>query len=226
VERGIGFSGIAAAVETRLAEAGLGASSSTWASERQRAAENAAAEVASALEASAELLAAASAATPLTTQASQAVDDIERRMASERSEAGRSESHRDAAEGNSAQDNSEQGNSATFADAMSSGSDRNEIESIPGQNGESHEPVHVATAEVIHDSIEVEDQNSMSKNGRTKPASQASASEDAQKAMAAAASENSSASTDASTIASIVDSVMADLRPRIVEEIARKLAKK
>jgi hypothetical protein len=225
VERGIGFSGIAAAVETRLAEAGLGASSSTWASERQRAAENAAAEVASALEASAELLAAASAATPLTTQASQAVDDIERRMASERSEADRSESHRDAAEGNS-QDDSEQENPATFADAMSSGSDKNEIESIPGQNGEGHEPVHVATAEVIHDSIEVEDQNSMSKNGRTKPASQASASDDAQKAMAAAASDGSSASTDASTIASIVDSVMADLRPRIVEEIARKLAKK
>ena len=49
-----------------------------------------------------------------------------------------------------------------------------------------------------------------------------------QKAMAAAASESSaSASTpDASTIASIVDSVMADLRPRIVEEIARKLAGK
>jgi hypothetical protein len=31
---------------------------------------------------------------------------------------------------------------------------------------------------------------------------------------------------DASTIASIVDSVMADLRPKIVEEIARKLAGK
>ena len=52
--------------------------------------------------------------------------------------------------------------------------------------------------------------------------------EEAPKAMAAAAAEGSSSSTatDASTIASIVDSVMADLRPRIVEEIARKLAKK
>ena len=55
------------------------------------------------------------------------------------------------------------------------------------------------------------------------------AAEEAPKAMAAAAaaegSTSSSASTtDASTIASIVDSVMADLRPKIVEEIAKKLA--
>jgi hypothetical protein len=49
------------------------------------------------------------------------------------------------------------------------------------------------------------------------------------KAMAAAAAAEGSASpsaTDASTIASIVDSVMADLRPKIVEEIAKKLAGK
>ncbi len=52
--------------------------------------------------------------------------------------------------------------------------------------------------------------------------------EEAPKAMAAAAAEGSSSSSapDASTIASIVDSVMADLRPKIVEEIARKLAGK
>jgi hypothetical protein len=54
---------------------------------------------------------------------------------------------------------------------------------------------------------------------------------DAPKAMAAAAAAEGSASTstlspDASTIASIVDSVMADLRPKIVEEIAKKLAGK
>ena len=50
--------------------------------------------------------------------------------------------------------------------------------------------------------------------------------DEAPKAMAAAAAEGSSriSAADASTIASIVDSVMADLRPRIVEEIARKLA--
>ena len=49
------------------------------------------------------------------------------------------------------------------------------------------------------------------------------------KAMAAAAAAEGSAfpsATDASTIASIVDSVMADLRPKIVEEIAKKLAGK
>jgi len=55
------------------------------------------------------------------------------------------------------------------------------------------------------------------------------ADEEAPKAMAAAAAaEGSKAAfpTDASSIASIVDSVMADLRPKIVEEIARKLAGK
>jgi hypothetical protein len=57
--------------------------------------------------------------------------------------------------------------------------------------------------------------------------------EEAPKAMAAAAAAKGSAASstatsvpDASTIASIVDSVMADLRPKIVEEIARKLAGK
>jgi hypothetical protein len=55
--------------------------------------------------------------------------------------------------------------------------------------------------------------------------------EETPKAMAAAAAADGSASAstltpDASTIASIVDSVMADLRPKIVEEIAKKLAGK
>jgi len=49
-------------------------------------------------------------------------------------------------------------------------------------------------------------------------------SEEAPKAMAAAAA--SDGSSEASAIASIVDSVLADLRPKIVEEIAKKLAKK
>jgi hypothetical protein len=59
-------------------------------------------------------------------------------------------------------------------------------------------------------------------------AKQAHGSEDAPKAMAAAAADGSGSgsATDAGTIASIVDSVMADLRPRIVEEIAKKLAGK
>jgi CheY-like chemotaxis protein len=53
------------------------------------------------------------------------------------------------------------------------------------------------------------------------------AAEETPKVMAAAAAEGSSSSVpDAGTIASIVDSVMADLRPKIVEEIAKKLAGK
>jgi len=47
--------------------------------------------------------------------------------------------------------------------------------------------------------------------------------EEAPKTMAAAAADSGS---DAGSIASIVDSVLADLRPKIVEEIARQLAKK
>ena len=52
------------------------------------------------------------------------------------------------------------------------------------------------------------------------------AAEEAPKVMAAAAAEGTASATDASAIASIVDSVLADLRPRIVEEIAKKLAGK
>jgi CheY-like chemotaxis protein len=51
--------------------------------------------------------------------------------------------------------------------------------------------------------------------------------EEALKARAAAAAAEGGASpTDATTIASIVESVLADLRPKLVEEIAKKLAKK
>jgi hypothetical protein len=52
--------------------------------------------------------------------------------------------------------------------------------------------------------------------------------EEAPRVMAAAAADGSTtvSAPDASTIASIVDRVMADLRPKIVEEIAKKLAGK
>jgi CheY-like chemotaxis protein len=54
--------------------------------------------------------------------------------------------------------------------------------------------------------------------------------EESPKAMAAAAAADGDAASvsasDASAIASIVDSVLADLRPKIVEEIAKKLGKK
>ena len=58
-------------------------------------------------------------------------------------------------------------------------------------------------------------------------AKQAEPIEEAPKAMAAAAAAESAPSTpDSNAIASIVDSVLADLRPKIVEEIAKKLAGK
>ena len=57
-------------------------------------------------------------------------------------------------------------------------------------------------------------------------AAKQAAAEEAPRAMAAAAAEGSATATDASAIASIVDSVLADLRPKIVEEIAKKLAGK
>jgi hypothetical protein len=56
------------------------------------------------------------------------------------------------------------------------------------------------------------------------PLEAAKESEEAPKTMAASASAEGG--TDASHIASIVDSVLADLRPKIVEEIAKQLAKK
>lgn len=61
-------------------------------------------------------------------------------------------------------------------------------------------------------------------------AKQAEPAAEAPKAMAAAAAAESAGASpgapDPNAIASIVDSVLADLRPRIVEEIARKLAKR
>jgi hypothetical protein len=50
--------------------------------------------------------------------------------------------------------------------------------------------------------------------------------EEAPKAMAAAADGTRTAPTDPTAIANIVDSVLADLRPKIVEEISKKLAGK
>ena len=67
------------------------------------------------------------------------------------------------------------------------------------------------------------------KNDVVEAAKQEAASEEAPKAMAAAAAAEGSGTasgSDANAIASIVDSVLADLRPKIVEEIAKKLGKK
>jgi hypothetical protein len=46
------------------------------------------------------------------------------------------------------------------------------------------------------------------------------------KAMAAAATDGAASAKNAREIANIVDSVLADLRPKLLEEIAKKLAGK
>jgi hypothetical protein len=142
--------------------------------------------------------------------------------------------------------------SATFADAVSR--DRDEAGLTTGRDeasGNEATALAAAIEEENHNSnTEVGGENSMSNDGKTKSGKSnwheirtaptsgpqtdlveaakqyTSAPENGQKAMAAGAGENSGTATDSSTIASIVDSVMADLRPRIVEEIAKKLAKK
>lgn len=263
-DRSIGFSGIAAAVENRLAEAGLGTSHKTWANRHERSAEDAAAEAAAALEASAELLAAASAATPMVEQIGA---QVERKLSLERNETESKETDRQRSERNEirkdVEHNEPQGgfaehtpahedDSATFADAVSR--DRDEAGLTTGRDEASGNEATASAAAIEegnHNSnTEVGGENSMNNDGKTKSgksnwreirtaptsASQtdpveaakqdASAPENGQKAMAAGAGENSGSATDSSTIASIVDSVMADLRPRIVEEIAKKLAKK
>ena len=206
----------------------------TWSSQHSRSMENAAAEAAAALEASAELLAAASAATPL-------VDligaEVERKIVAE---AEKEYAQAKVAEGVPAEEFA----SATFADAMG----KNEIEAAAEATVDAAAD---ATEQNQDSNTEVGSQDSMGKNGRTKSeksnlqeaqpvaanaadfadnsagAAQQSApvAEEAPKAMAAAADSSASAN-DARTIANIVDSVMADLRPRIVEEIAKKLAGK
>jgi hypothetical protein len=190
------------------------------------------------LEASAQLLAAASAASPVVEQIGA---EVERKMTGEFSVA--------PGEQPPATEPEYQGNSATFADAMS----KSETDYTGGNGISSHaQPGSEATAapaENYTSNTEVGGENSMGKDGKTKSgksnwhdirtapqsapetdlveaAKQAAPAENSQKAMAAAAADNSGTATDAGTIASIVDSVMADLRPRIVEEIARKLSGK
>jgi trimeric autotransporter adhesin len=138
---------------------------------------------------------------------------------------------------------------ATFADAV----DRDEIKAAAEPSGEPAEKVAAESESNRDSSSEVGGRESMGTDGKAKsgkstwhrihaaPASAASASdvveaakqaehaaEEAPRVMAAAAAEGSASASaaDASTIASIVDRVMADLRPKIVEEIAKKLAGK
>jgi CheY-like chemotaxis protein len=231
-----GVSAIAAAVESRLAEADLAARAkplSEQGADRSSETTSAAAET-SVVEAPAEVVAAVSnAATPV-------VDGIEpEKIEPETIEAERRDSPAKVAEEAPA----EQVAAATFADAVKA--EQNE------------EPVSGTTAVVAENQDSSSDsggQDSMGKDVKAKsgksnwhqihtaPAGAAASNdvveaakqdaagaEQSPKAMAAAAAAEGSASpsaTDASTIASIVDSVMADLRPKIVEEIAKKLAGK
>ena len=229
-----GVSAIAAAVENRLAEAELAASAKAL-SERgaERSSETTAAPAKISVEGPpAEVVAAVSNA------ASPVVDGIEpEKIEAEKLEAERKDSPAKVAEEAPA----EQVAAATFADAMKAEQDA--------------ESTTAAVAEENQDSSsDSGGQDSMGKDVKAKsgksnwhqihtaPASAAansdvveaakqseSRAEESPKAMAAAAAAEASASpsaTDASTIASIVDSVMADLRPKIVEEIAKKLAGK
>ena len=245
-----GVSAIAAAVESRLAEAELAASAkalSEQGAERSSETTAAVAET-SVVEAPAEVVAAVSnPASPVV------VDGIEpekvepRKIEAENLEAERTDSPAKVAEEAPA----EQAAAATFAAAGS----KDEVVVKADQN---EEPDIGTTAAVVEEnqdsSSDSGGQDSMGKDVKAKsgksnwhqihtaPASVAASNdvveaakqaaagaEESPKAMAAAAAAEGSAfpsATDASTIASIVDSVMADLRPKIVEEIAKKLAGK
>lgn len=149
----------------------------------------------------------------------------------------------------------EQAPTATFADAVAQ-QESDAVASAQSGTEESKAPASEAIAEqASQDStLESGEQDDMGKDGKAKagtskwhqihtPAAGAAgktdaveaakqgeaASEEAPRAMAAAAAAEGSSvsnSAEANAIASIVDSVLADLRPKIVEEIAKKLGKK
>ena len=131
--------------------------------------------------------------------------------------------------------------SATFADAIGKQDEDQRSAAEQGAVPESAVDQDVSSDSGSDDDMSKDAKSKSGKSGwhqiRTTPAGAASKDlvesakqgEEVPKAMAAAAAADGSASAsapDASTIASIVDSVMADLRPKIVEEIAKKLAGK
>ena len=245
-----GVRAIAAAVESRLAEAELAASAKALSEQgAERSSETTAAvPETSVVEAPAEVGAAVSnRASPVV------VDGIEpekvepQKIEAESLEAERTDSPARVGEEAPA----EQAAAATFAAAGS----KDEVGVEADQNEEPGIGATAAAVEANQDSSsDSGGQDSMGKDVKAKPgksnwhqihtapasvaasndvveaAKQAAAgAEESPKAMAAAAAAEGSvfpSATDASTIASIVDSVMADLRPKIVEEIAKKLAGK
>ena len=251
-----GVSAIAAAVENRLAAAEMAASAKALAEEGaercsvEHCSGTTAAET-SAVEAPAEVMAAVSkAASPLLDgiEAEIATEKI----ALEKSEPEKREAEqKDSAAEVAEEAPAEEVAAATFADAVG----QDEIEATAEQNGEPVRGTTAAVAEENQDSSsdsgsrESMGRDVKGKSGKsnwhqihTASASSTASSDvetakqaehvaqEAPKAMAAAAAAEggkaSASATDARTIASIVDSVLADLRPKIVEEITRKLAGK
>jgi hypothetical protein len=196
-----GVSAIAAAVENRLAQAGLAASLPSLA---EQGAGPAPVEVIPAV----------------SSPASPSLAGIE----PERIEAEQKDSPAKVAEEMPAEEVA----AATFADAVA---EENRDSSPDGGGRESMgKGVKSKSGKSNWHQIRTAPASAAAKNDVVEEAKQAElAAEEAPKAMAAAAAAEGSTSTsaaDARTIASIVDSVMADLRPKIVEEIARKLAGK
>ena len=222
-----GVAAIAAAVENRLAEAGL-ATAASAVSEPE--AKNASVEHQS-----------ETAAAETSVEDAPAIPsgkvEINKERKAEKVEAERKSSSENVAE--------EEPAAATFANAV----DREEIEAAAQPNGEPAEATAAVSQENQDSSSEAGGQESMSTDGKAKSgkakwhqihataasaaangdvveaAKQAeSAAGEGPRVKAAAAAEGSA--PDASAIANIVDSVLADLRPKIVEEIAKKLAGK
>src|SRR6202790_5552085 len=232
-----GVSAIAATVENRLAESELAASAKALSEQgAERSSETtAAAPETSAVEAPAELVAAGSnAATPV-------VDGIEpEKIEAEKIEAERKDSPAKVAEEAPA----EQVAAATFADAVKAEQNEEPVSGMTAAVAEENQDsssdsggqdsmgkdVKAKSGKSNWHQIHAAPAGAAASNDVVEAAKQAAAgAEESPKAMAAAAAAEGSASpsaTDARTIASIVDSVMADLRPKIVEEIAKKLAGK
>ena len=259
-------SAIAAAVENRLAEAGLAATSTSWAergAERcssehgsearvtETSAGEAPAEVVTAASNAASSLVDGSASEKVAPEVEQAIapqmgQEIGQEIEPEKIEAEQKDSPAEEAPAEAVA-------SATFADAV--GTDETEVtgeenrEPVSGTGAVAKEnqdsSADVGGREAMGKAVKAKSGKSKWHQIRTAPTSEAAnsevveaakqaedAGEEAPKAMAAAAAKGSPTSStaasvpDASTIASIVDSVMADLRPKIVEEIAKKLAGK
>jgi hypothetical protein len=122
---------------------------------------------------------------------------------------------------------------ATASERTANVADTVAVESAPDNSAVATPPAEMESQD---STSQMGGDDSMGKNAKSNSASSnasemAEKSEPAKAMAAAAASErgstsSSSSTPDASTIASIVESVMADLRPRIVEEIVKKLTGK